>query len=392
MKIKGVNLGNWLVLEKWMSPELYYGTNADDEDALAYALDSKSYESRIKTHRSEYITERDFVRIKGMGMNMVRIPVPFFIFGDRAPFIGCIDELDKAFNWAERYGLKILIDLHTAPESQNGFDNGGVSGVCKWAQLPDEVEFELSVLERLAQRYGNRTGLYGIEAINEPITERMWEIMNPQKRYPNANPERAKGSKGCTYEFLEDFYYKAYERIRKHMGEEKAFVIHDAFDLTYWKNFMQDKSKYKNVVLDTHQYLMAAEMMGCKHELDSYVEFIQKNYAEPIKEMSKYFTVICGEWCLFNSLACGYDTKGGQSALNGVSDEGRKVITDEEKAHIYKTLSTEQLKAWDNGEGYFYWNYKLLTDTVNTEGWSGWEAWDADRCVNFGWFDPNEKL
>ena len=23
--------------------------------------------------------------------------------------------------------------------SQNGFDNGGISGVCKWAQLPDEV-------------------------------------------------------------------------------------------------------------------------------------------------------------------------------------------------------------------------------------------------------------
>ena len=25
-KIKGVNLGNWLVLEKWMSPALFDGT------------------------------------------------------------------------------------------------------------------------------------------------------------------------------------------------------------------------------------------------------------------------------------------------------------------------------------------------------------------------------
>ena len=25
MKIKGVNLGNWLVLEKWMSPMLFEG-------------------------------------------------------------------------------------------------------------------------------------------------------------------------------------------------------------------------------------------------------------------------------------------------------------------------------------------------------------------------------
>ena len=30
-KIKGVNLGNWLVLEKWMSPALFDGTTAEDE-------------------------------------------------------------------------------------------------------------------------------------------------------------------------------------------------------------------------------------------------------------------------------------------------------------------------------------------------------------------------
>lgn len=77
-------------------------------------------------------------------MDAVRIPVPYFIFGDREPFIGCIEELDKAFNWAEKYGLQILIDLHTAPGSQNGFDNGGESGVCIWSQDPDEVEFELT--------------------------------------------------------------------------------------------------------------------------------------------------------------------------------------------------------------------------------------------------------
>ena len=128
--IKGVNLGNWLVLEKWMNPALFDGTTADDEYYLPTQLDPAVYEARIRTHRAEYINERDFATIKSWGLNSVRIPVPYFIFGDRAPFIGCIDELDKAFNWAEKYGLTILIDLHTAPMSQNGFDNGGISGVC----------------------------------------------------------------------------------------------------------------------------------------------------------------------------------------------------------------------------------------------------------------------
>lgn len=156
MNVKGVNLGNWLVLEKWMSPALFEGTTAEDEYYLPRQLSPEVYEARIKIHRAEYISERDFVTIKRMGMDTVRIPVPYFIFGDREPFIGCIEELDKAFNWAERYGLKILIDLHTAPESQNGFDNGGICGVCKWAQNPDEVEFVHTVLERLAKRYGHR--------------------------------------------------------------------------------------------------------------------------------------------------------------------------------------------------------------------------------------------
>ena len=106
-----------------------------------------------------------------------------FIFGDREPFIGCIEDLDKAFNWAEKYGLKILIDLHTAPEGQNGSDNGGICGVCKWAQNPEEVEFVHTVLERLAQRYGHREGLWGIELINEPALQGAWELLNIQKRY-----------------------------------------------------------------------------------------------------------------------------------------------------------------------------------------------------------------
>ena len=182
--IKGVNLGNWLVLEKWMSPALFAGTTAEDEYYLPTQLSPEVYEARIKIHRSEYITERDFAAIRRIGLNAVRIPVPYFIFGDRPPFIGCIEELDKAFSWAEKYGLGVLIDLHTVPMSQNGFDNGGLSGVCRWSQLPEEVEFVLNVLEKLARRYGHRKGLLGITPVNEPITEPMWSEMNVQKRYP----------------------------------------------------------------------------------------------------------------------------------------------------------------------------------------------------------------
>ena len=389
MNIKGVNLGNWLVLEKWMSPALFEGTTAEDEYYLPTQLSPEVYEARIKIHRSEYITERDFVTIKRMGMESVRIPVPYFIFGDRKPFIGCIEELDKAFNWAEKYGLTILIDLHTVPLSQNGFDNSGISGVCKWAQEPEEIEFALSVLERLAKRYGNRKGLFGIQPLNEPITENMWETMDVQNRYTPADPELAKGSAPITMDFLRQFYLEAYDRISEYMPKDKSVVIHDGFELMAWKDFMQEE-KYSNVILDTHQYLMVAEARGCSQTVEGYLKYIKEELQPQITEMEKYFPVICGEWSLFNSLACGCDTKGGQSVLNGVEGSRQESLSPEEKKEIYETLAKAQLELWEKGSGYFYWSYKLLTDTVNTPGWIGWDSWDLGRCYDFGWF-PADK-
>lgn len=389
MKIKGVNLGNWLVLEKWMSPALFEGTTAEDEYYLPRQLSKDVYEARIKIHRAEYITERDFVTIKSMGMEAVRIPVPYFIFGDREPFLGCIEELDKAFCWAEKYGLQVLIDLHTAPLSQNGFDNGGICGVCKWSKHPEEVEFVLSVLERLAERYGKRKGLWGIEVINEPITEKTWKLFDVPNRYPAVDKELAKGSGPITLEFLRKFYLEAYDRIRKYMPEEKYVVIHDAFELTSWKDFMREE-KYVNVVLDTHQYLMMAESNGCEQTVEAYVSYVKEHYEKDVEEMQQYFPVICGEWCLFNSLACGCDTKGGQSVLNGMEGAKKEVLDGEEKKKIYQAVAKAQLEAWNKGSGYFYWSYKLLLDTVNEAGWIGWDSWDLGRCVDFGWF-PIER-
>lgn len=390
MFIKGVNLGNWLVLEKWMSPALFEGTTAEDEYSLPRQLSKEVYEARIKIHRAEYITERDFVTIKAMGMDAVRIPVPYFVFGDRKPFIGCIEELDKAFCWAEKYGLQILIDLHTAPLGQNGFDNGGICGVCRWSQNPDGVEFVLRVLERLAERYGKRRGLWGIQPINEPITENAWKLFDVPNRYPAADPALAEGSAPNTMEFLRGFYLEAYARIRRFLPEEKYIVIHDGFELKAWKDFMREET-YVNVVLDTHQYLMMAESMGCGQNLPAYLHYIQEHYEKDIEEMQNYFPVICGEWCLFNSFACGCDTKGGQSVLNGMEGAAQESLTPEEKKSVYRAIADAQLNAWKKGSGYFYWSYKLLIDTVNIPGWIGWDSWDLGRCVDFGWFPTNEE-
>lgn len=386
MYVKGVNLGNWLVLEKWMSPALFDGTDAEDEYYLPKSLSPEVYEARIKVHRSEYISERDFATIKRIGLNTVRIPVPYFIFGDRPPFIGCIQELDKAFSWAEKYDIQILIDLHTAPLSQNGFDNGGICGVCKWSQSPEEVDFVLDVLEKLAKRYGQRKGLMGITPINEPVTEEMWETMDVPGRYPPVDKELAKGSTPNTMAFLHDFYNRAYDRIHPNIKEDAYVVFHDAFQMKAWKEFIT-QPRFAHVMLDTHQYLMVAEAMGCEQSLNSYIKYIQENYAKDMEEVQSYVPVICGEWCLFNSYVVGVDTKGGQSVLNGMDyASAPDALTEDAKKHLYAQLANAQLAAWQKGSGYFYWNYKLLLDTVNEPQWKGWDCWDLGKSVDLGWF------
>ena len=138
-KIVGVNLGNWLVLEKWMQPFLFEENCAEDEVWLNRKVPAKKLRPLMKKHRDTYIEEADFAKIAAHGINAVRLPVPYFVFGDRKPYSGCIEYVDQAMDYAEKYGLKVLIDLHTVPGGQNSYDNGGITGVCKWHRNPKEV-------------------------------------------------------------------------------------------------------------------------------------------------------------------------------------------------------------------------------------------------------------
>ena len=91
MKIKGVNLGNWLVLEKWMSAELFHGIPAQDEEDFYHMLPAEEAQTRLRMHRDYFIQERDFQQIAALGLNAVRIPVPHYIFGGNSPISAALN-------------------------------------------------------------------------------------------------------------------------------------------------------------------------------------------------------------------------------------------------------------------------------------------------------------
>ena len=375
MQIRGVNFGNWLVLEKWMSPELFDGIDAEDEVWLNRVMDQAEKEALLKKHRDTYITEKDFKQVADWGLNLIRLPVPFFVFGDREPYIGCIEYVDKAFDWAEKYGVQILLDLHTVPGSQNGYDNGGITGVCKWCKNPEEVEFALSVLERLAQRYGNRRGLYGIEVLNEPIS---WLVYTTAPSTGKArNKKEAEGSTYVPMKFLKPFYIEAYKHLRRILPEEKTIVFHDGFRLGAWKDFFK-KAGMKNVVIDTHIYISAMEGFFPLHILPVYKLYVWYN-KRVIKKTARYTPVVVGEWNIVNKRAL-------IRAEKEKDPKRQRQICREEH---WKIQDLER-DAWESSAGWIYWSYKLHSDTNCEEAWKDirntLDGWDFTRTAAHGWW------
>lgn len=100
---------------------------------------------------------------------------------DDDPYIqGAASYLDKAIGWARQTGLKVYIDLHGAPGSQNGFDNSGHritqdGGSLGWT-TGDTIKQTLRVVQEIADKYAQtkyQDVVVAIELLNEPLPDRL---------------------------------------------------------------------------------------------------------------------------------------------------------------------------------------------------------------------------
>ena len=363
-KINGVNLGNWLVLEKWMKPALFEECGEDDEIWMHRTMEPSRLEALLRRHRETYVTERDFIAIASHGYNLVCIPVPYFVFGDVEGYPGCIEYVDRAFAWADRCGLQVLLDLHTVPGSQNGYDNGGITGVCTWRKDPEAVEYALTVLERLAKRYRNEPALYGMEVLNEPIS---WLVYRTAPSTGHAkDKEEAKGSGHVPMRFLKDLYRDAYRRLRAILKPESVIVFHDGFRLGAWRGWF-GKEGMTNVMLDTHIYIIAMETFVPVPAMWLYRLFVAYGKAM-IRLAARHVPVMVGEWCLMNTLA--------QRQRDAV-----------ERKAIYREVARLELDAWNVSAGQIYWSYRLLGNDAmgDSRGGNGLEGWDLTCVWRNGW-------
>ncbi|XMB72201.1 cellulase family glycosylhydrolase [Mycoplasmatota bacterium WC30] len=323
-KIRGVNLGGWLVLEKWMTPELYQEYEAKDEYNLLLQM-GESRCSMLKKHRDNFVQKSDFKWIHDYGLNTVRLPVGHWLFEDKYPYINTLEYVKMAFMWAESYNIKVLLDVHAAPGCQNGFDNGGLSGICEWTK-GDNIRNTLEFIERLTIEFQFEKSLLGIEILNEP----RWDL---------------------DINVVQNFYVDAYQIIRKYLNQDFVIVFHDAFRLTEWKSFFKN-NYFENVILDTHMY----QVFSHNDSIRNTAEVIDKVSLLRYKELKEIFfvDVIVGEWSL------------------GIHQNTLKELVDNNaKDEFYKTIGKALLTTYGRIKGWFFWNYNLSEESTKKNiGWS----------------------
>jgi glucan 1,3-beta-glucosidase len=356
-KVRGVNLGGWLVLEKWMTPSLFEGLQATDETSYCVEMGARA-EISLRHHWNTFITREDFAWLAATGINAVRIPIGHWLFGPNYPYHraygdspypfvqGGIAILDNAFDWAEYSGLRIVLDLHAAPGCQNGFDNGGIKDVCEWHTQAIYIEHSLSVLERLAERYHGRKALYAIEVLNEP----RWDIDTV---------------------LLKDYYMEAYQRIRKHCrAEDVAVVFHDGFQsYTKYAEFLL-APVFHNVVFDIHRY-QCFDRADLDMDIYGHIQKAVIHWKNEADEINRDFGVptYVGEWSL------GLDLKVVSLWAEGPFNHALETLDNFQQAVALRAYAAAQILTFERYDGWFFWSYKTETTP----------AWCFRDCVTRGW-------
>lgn len=328
--IKGVNLGGWFVLESWMKPALFEDTEYKDETRFMTHI--KHAKEKLIKHYESFITEADFAYIKSIGLTSVRLPIPWWFQGDDI-YQSSEKYIHQAMKWAETYQLEVLIDLHTAPGCQNGFDNGGIQGVMDWHKDPKHIDLTIEKLGIIVDTFKSYNSFKGIEVLNEPF-------------------------KTIDMDIIIDFYLRSYKLIRS--KTDRLIVFHDAFrpEDPVWKTFFTS-NQMENIAFDLHLYHCFDPKL-IEGTFQMHLEEIMQKRIPRIEKIHAFVDVIIGEW----SLGIHYEKL-------------QKDDTFLEESYD-RILGNLQLYAYSKCLGYYFWNYKIERASHRN--------WDLKRLIHDGIF------
>ncbi|KAG6850605.1 hypothetical protein H0H93_011273 [Arthromyces matolae] len=335
-------------------------------------------------------TEQDFAAIAGAGLNYVRIPLGYWAIEvrDDEPFLAQTSwtYFLKAIKWARKYGLRINLDLHAVPGSQNGWNHSGrlgtvnfLNGPMGYANAQRTLDYIRIIAEFISQpQYNNVVTMFGI--LNEPQGTSIGQ------------------------DNLATFYMEAYDIVRNAGGigaNNGPFIsFHDGFfPRSSWAGMYPNADRMS---IDTHPYL-------CFNTQNS-------------NPMSSYSTTPCTSWGgLVNTSSTNFGLTTAGEFSNAVTDCGlylngvnlgtryegtypgyTNVVGDCSTVTNWQSWSASDKSAIKNFamasmdalQDYFFWTWKIgnssVTGTVETPHWSyqlglqhGWMPTDPRSAIGY---------
>ncbi len=305
--LKGVNLGGWLIVERWMTPAVFKGTNAIDEYTLSQTTKGRA---ALKKHRDTFIKESDFVWLRDNRINAIRLPVGYWMFDGDEGLMPHVTYVDWVMEMANKYDLKVIIDLHGLEGSQNGNDHSGRVGKPEWFLHKQNRMKSLVTLLAIADRYKNDDKFWGLQIINEP--------------------------KVGIFHFKLRHFYRLADKLLETVLEPHTHIIYsDGFTPRLLTKAL---GRTERIIMDVHLY-HGAKPLTKFMSLKQYYWSLRWQ-ARKLKRLAKDQKIIIGEWSgsfrqtVFNSFPV------------------------KEHGDLVKEHCKHQIESFRHTTGWFYWNYK----------------------------------
>ncbi|KAJ1894205.1 hypothetical protein LPJ81_005207, partial [Coemansia sp. IMI 209127] len=337
--VRGVNIGGFLVPEFWITPSLIADIpdpKPNDYLQLCKRLGPDDTLKLMRSHWDKWVAESEVQRLANAGITHLRIPLGHweFIETDEGFVRGGLPYFKRLVYWANKYGMRVIPDMHTAPGSQNGFDNSGSTGGVNWTKDPHNVELSKRALQNMLRYIASDPVILAtvdaIDLLNEPLIDQL------------------------NFGDLWDYDTGGHTLVTTglHKIPPVISIIDRGFkDFTWWQpRWPRDwNSRYVDAWLDAHLYHVFDRNID-NWPLESHLRMVCDN-GRDLKSNSTFFPIIVGEW----SLALP------QAALNGKENEARR------------RFAEAQLDAYDQGgAGWIFWCFK----TESSPEWSFLESID----------------
>ncbi|GAM90450.1 hypothetical protein ANO11243_084940 [Dothideomycetidae sp. 11243] len=280
----GVNIGCWLEVEYscyedwWAS----LGTTAIDEWDLCEQLGDRCPEV-MNAHYASFINFTSIDQVAAVGVNTLRIPTTYaawinvpgskFYHGDQLAYLTTI--VDYAIT---RYGMHIVIGLHSLPGGVNMLDIGEAFGHDSWFYNTTNLAYSLQAVNAIATyiQTSGHANSFSIEPINEAADN-------------FANFGTCGGLTAAGASYVAAYINSAIAAVSK-INSRIPIVMQDCFcGESFWSPYFNTSA---NLVFDTHVYYFAGSGV--------YSEYVAPAVCGQAATLAgdNLFPVFVGEWSL----------------------------------------------------------------------------------------------